>query len=186
MKCDKCGSPHVTAKIMIQKEDGEGQEELNLCSDCFEKFAKEHPEVKQGLNINANNFLNLLMTSINNLNNASGLHNLNQNNSDKGATKPKPILVCSRCKTTLKNLKDNGKVGCQNCYKVFHKQIDKILLKISGENSETMKEIVVDNQQKIAVLKLELTKAIKTEEFEIAAKLRDDIMELEDKENKNN
>jgi len=186
MKCDKCGSPHVTAKIMIQKEDGEGQEELNLCNDCFEAFAKEHPEVKQGLNINANNFLNLLMSSINNLNNAGGVHNLDQNSPNKGATKPKQIPVCSRCKTTLKNLKDNGKVGCQNCYTVFHKEIDKILLRITGENSETMKEIVIDNHQKIAGLKLELTKAIKAEEFEIAAKLRDDITDLELKQDQNN
>lgn len=171
---------------MIQNEDGNGQEELNLCNDCFEKFAKDHPEVKQGMNINANNFLNLLMSSINNLNNAGGIHKLGQGGTGDATAKPKPAPVCNRCKTTLKDLRESGKVGCQNCYVIFHKEIDKILLRISGENSQTMKEVIIDNDQKIAILKQELTKAVKAEEYEIAARLRDDIMELENKQNKNN
>lgn len=180
MKCDRCGSPNVVAKIMVHKEDGK-QEELNLCNDCFEEFAKEHPEVKQGMGLNADKLLNMLMNSINNMNNSVNEQNSDSSRKKKIVSVSKTELTCSRCKTKLKDLQETRRVGCQNCYEVFHKEIDKILLKISGENSETTREVIVNNEDKISIMNLELIEAIKIENYELAAKLRDEIKELESK-----
>ena len=180
MKCDRCGSLNVVAKIMVHKEDGK-QEELNLCNECFEEFAKEHPEIKQGIGINADKLLSMLMSSINNINSSVDAQNSDSSKKKKIISVSKTELTCDRCKTRLKDLQETRRVGCQNCYEVFREEIDKILLEISGENSETMREVIINDEEKISIMNLELIEAIKIENYELAAKLRDEIKELESK-----
>jgi protein arginine kinase activator len=171
MKCDKCGSPNVVTKIVIQGPEGQDAEELNLCAACFQKFIKEHPEIKTGqMGKSLNDFL---------------LGTLNLVNSDMNKNLPhthKPqeqmIKTCAQCGTTVDRLNKTNRVGCASCYEVFAEEIDQILFKEIGNNRQTLDFGIQSNEEKIIILEDKLGSAIKDEDYELAALLRDEIKKM--------
>lgn len=171
MKCDKCGAPNVVTKIVIQGPEGKDSEELNLCPTCFQTFIKEHPEIKSGqMGKSLNDFL---------------LGTLNLVNSDMNKNLPhsnKPhehmIKTCAHCGTTLDRLSKSNRVGCAECYEVFAEEIDQILFEEIGNNRKTLDYDIQSNEEKIIILQEKLDSAIKDEEYELAALLRDEIKKI--------
>lgn len=105
-------------------------------------------------------------------------------------------LVCDKCKMTYDDFIETGKFGCSNCYNIFSENIDPILKRLHGSNryigrkakntksSKKIEELqtkVDTKDSKIANLKNELKKMIKEEKYEEAAKIRDQIKEIEGK-----
>ncbi len=104
------------------------------------------------------------------------------------------------CGTTFYNISKTGKVGCPDCYETFRNELAAVLKKINGakqhtgrcpqrfENGKTEDKKVAQPEVKEenleAKLRKELENAIKCENFEEAAKLRDQIKAL--KEEKGN
>lgn len=104
------------------------------------------------------------------------------------------------CGTTFYNISKTGKVGCPDCYETFKNELAAILKKINGAKQHTGRcperfkeggsekvcsvnsEATVENTEES--LRKQLETAIKSENFEEAAKLRDQIKAL--KEEKNN
>lgn len=93
---------------------------------------------------------------------------------------------CPSCGITFDKLRKVSKLGCQHDLEHFSEWLDPFIEKIHGSsrhigkhpkklNVETMKEL------EIARLKKELEKAINCEDFELAAQLRDQIRQLEEK-----
>ncbi len=94
---------------------------------------------------------------------------------------------CSRCGMSYTDFQKTGKLGCSECYSVFRDEITHLVKRIHG---------VVEHQGKvpsgisakfkikheIQSLKEQLGKAIQSEEYEKAAKLRDKIRQLENLE----
>ncbi len=169
MKCDKCGAPNVITKIVIQGE--KDAEELNLCAACFQKFIKDHPEIKNGqMGKSLNDFL---------------LGTLNLVNSDINKTQPhthKPhehmIKTCASCGTTLDRVAKSNRVGCADCYDVFAEEIDDILYEEIGNNRQTLDYDIQTNEEKIIILEEKLNSAVKDEEYELAALLRDELKKI--------
>ncbi len=94
-------------------------------------------------------------------------------------------LICPNCKTTVNEFRQTGIAGCSKCYEVFSSVITPMLLRTQGTTSHIKKEEVKkeeSREEKIARLKLQLEKAIKAEEYEKAAKIRDEIKELKEEE----
>lgn len=103
--------------------------------------------------------------------------------------------TCS-CGTTFYNISKTGKVGCPDCYETFRNEIAAILRKINGgkqhrgrvpkrfTKGETAAKSKVPAENTEDVLRTQLAEAIKNENFEEAAKLRDKIKAL--KEEKGN
>ncbi|MBQ2942965.1 MAG: UvrB/UvrC motif-containing protein [Clostridia bacterium] len=92
-------------------------------------------------------------------------------------------LICESCKTTLPEFKKTGIAGCSKCYETFASVIESMLLRTQGTSKhimpeETKKEETTD--EKIAKLQLSLKKAIEAEEYEKAAKIRDEIRTLKE------
>lgn len=101
-------------------------------------------------------------------------------------------LKCKECGMTFSEFIDNGKFGCANCYNVFSNKIDPILKNIHlsnrytgrkpmllGKNIEINKTEASDNKNsEIETLKEKLNRAVKEENYEEAAKIRDKIKEL--------
>jgi len=98
---------------------------------------------------------------------------------------------CEVCGTTLESFKKDGKLGCANCYKVFE---DSILPAIKGIHMSVAhtgkhpgervepnkKEREEDDRQSLKErLKTALKEAVAVENFEEAARLRDEIALLE-------
>lgn len=100
-------------------------------------------------------------------------------------------LMCEKCGTTLTTFKKTGRLGCANCYKVFESSILPVLKGIHMNVKHTGKSpgehVVIDMGKepetesigKKEKLKKELSLAITTENFEEAAKLRDEIALIE-------
>ena len=97
----------------------------------------------------------------------------------------KVVLHCAHCGMTYEEFRKFGRLGCSHCYESFKESLSTLLKKIHGSNHHLGKTPVsfpeedkqqVDNMQE---LKVQLRSAIEDEDFEKAAKLRDQIRELE-------
>lgn len=101
---------------------------------------------------------------------------------------------CEVCGTTLESFKKDGKLGCVNCYKVFEESISPVIKGIHmsmahtgkrpGERVKVGKDNKGEDEQQtcIEILKTKLKEAVAVENFEEAARLRDEITLLEKEE----
>ncbi len=91
---------------------------------------------------------------------------------------------CTLCSSSFDDLIKTGKVGCAKCYEIFADELKRSVesihgkAKYMGKRPKKYKEKET-KQDKIKSLKNEMKAAIKSQEFEKAAVLRDKIRELE-------
>lgn len=99
--------------------------------------------------------------------------------------KAKSELQCKTCGLTYKQFVENGRFGCADCYKFFDQKLDPVLKRIHGGNSTHTGKIPKRKGEDIHVyreieqIKAAMKNHIEEEEFEEAAKLRDEVRELE-------
>ncbi len=115
-----------------------------------------------------------------------------------GADKAQGVLQCSACGLTYEDFRKIGRLGCSECYTSFSKQLGVLLKRIHGATHHVGKAIPTTAPQAsqappgpgpgkrprtktvdLEELKVRLQEAIRKEEFEEAAQLRDLIKELE-------
>ena len=94
---------------------------------------------------------------------------------------PQKETVCSGCGLTYKKFRTSGLLGCELCYNTFDEDLKIILRRIHGNNRHFTSKIKssLSNINNISELKEELNEAIKKEEFEKAAEIRDKIKSIE-------
>ncbi len=121
------------------------------------------------------------------------------------AGQPKIVAAqkCEKCGMTLGELLNSGRVGCAQCYNVFRKSLIPTITKIHGNVAHCGKVPMIENagenifekedtkvqepvcelsiSEQISALKNKLKDAIEAQEYEMAAKYRDSIKELEKK-----
>ena len=101
----------------------------------------------------------------------------------------KPISKrCECCGASFPDIAQSGRVGCSECYNTFRQELMPSLNRLHGKavhigNVPYEQKPEETVQDKIKKLKAQLSDAIKAEEFENAAKLRDEIRALEGEEN---
>jgi protein arginine kinase activator len=98
---------------------------------------------------------------------------------------------CARCGLSYEDFKRIGRLGCGDCYKAFRTSLVPLLKRIHGSNQhigkspnpQAMDELKTNHkrQEELEAAKQELQKAVRGEEFEEAAALRDKIKFLEKK-----
>lgn len=89
---------------------------------------------------------------------------------------------CPLCSMTKYEFLKKGKPGCANCYTVFESSMKPLLKKIHSTTTHTGKLYGLSSgsaENKIDLLKNQLKEAISKEEYEKAARLRDEIKEME-------
>ena len=98
--------------------------------------------------------------------------------------KQQQVIKCPVCQMTYNEFKQKGKLGCESCYKAFNTGLDNMLKSIhTGEEhkgklpKKSGGELLTRRTKEN--LKRKLAVAIEKEEFEEAAKLRDEIRALE-------
>lgn len=96
--------------------------------------------------------------------------------------------ACPVCGMTAGEFKKLGRVGCQNCYQHFGEYMPSLLRRIHGSTSHVGKapirgEAKLAAQVQIERLRNDLKAAVAKEDFELAAKLRDEIKTLENGDN---
>lgn len=167
MLCEECGKKPAT--VHITKIENGKKTDIHLCEQCA---LSKNPFV-----INTSFSINDLLTGM--LNNAASL----------------PIKVdflddpkCSVCGLNYSHFRETGRFGCSNCYKSFGERLNPLFRRLHGNISHTGKIPVrtggkLQKARDIEKLKAELAAAVKNEEYEKAAEIRDKIREL-DKINK--
>lgn len=92
--------------------------------------------------------------------------------------------ACPYCGITFKQFRSQGRLGCPRDYEVFHDELLPLLESIHGETQHVGKfpPKVSENsrrQHELIRLKNELKSAVDEEQYEIAARVRDQILEIE-------
>lgn len=107
----------------------------------------------------------------------------------KGGTTALPAgadtTACDFCGGTLKDFRDTGRLGCPHCYETFAPHLRDLLRRIHG-SSQHVGEVYLsptapadDARRQVHELQENLRRAVETENFELAAQLRDQIRGLE-------
>lgn len=165
MLCDVCGKNPAT--VHLTEIVDEQMTELHLCEECArQKSAKM--EQQFGLS-------DLL----------AGLAEVDKPAVDKEAVS----LKCPNCGLTYAEFKKIGRLGCGECYTAFRKHLGPLLKSIHGSNLhfgksplKTLKTAVQEKKVDVSALRSKLQKAIEAEAFEEAARIRDQIRDLENRE----
>lgn len=155
MLCSKCKKNEAVA-YFEQVINGQ-KKETNLCYECAQ-------EMQASLN-------NMLYSFLFN----SDLYTQKEETN---------VLKCDFCGLTYDEFKKIGKLGCADCYKTFSKELDLIFNNIQDGKEHVGKVprssgAILLRERQLQNLKKSLRKAIDDEEYEKAAKLRDQIKELE-------
>ena len=163
MLCDKC---KINAATIYLKQSINGKQFVyNLCEECSDKLDFS--------------FDNVLKNVLDDINELDFFSNFNFQKQESYFDKK-----CPNCKTTFNEFKTKGKFGCANCYLTFKEEIKPILnsIQTSSEHIGKIPQKVdgkIKIKRKILSLKEKLQIAIKNEEYEIAANIRDKIKEIE-------
>ena len=188
MLCQNCGKNQVTFKY-TQVVNGV-KKELNLCDKCAKELGLKDMSFSMPISFSSflGDFFNAYSDSL-----------LPSFMGTKG-------LQCNNCGTTFDDFINTGVFGCDECYDTFEDRIEPLLRKIQGSNKhigrgyknddptrkENNKKVEIKEESeedktksKIDVLQKDLQKAIKDERYEDAAKIRDEIIKLENDEKKN-
>jgi protein arginine kinase activator len=93
-------------------------------------------------------------------------------------------LVCPQCGMSLAEFRSKGRLGCPKDYEVFRAHLDPLLLRVHNASAHRgrlpgMDEGTRQRLQQLSDLRAKLEAAIREEAYESAARLRDEIQELE-------
>ncbi|MDR0531539.1 MAG: UvrB/UvrC motif-containing protein [Oscillospiraceae bacterium] len=94
---------------------------------------------------------------------------------------------CPFCGSSLHEIIQSGNVGCAQCYDTFYDQLEPTLQRVhgslehSGKNPESDPKTISRNQKakRLKALKEQIAAAVREENYEAAAQLRDEIKRLE-------
>ncbi len=92
--------------------------------------------------------------------------------------------ACPSCGSTLSSISDSGKVGCAKCYEVFAEELAPAIARIHANavyvtNDTLPPKKEEKKENRLDALKAQLARAVESEDYELAAKLRDEIRALE-------
>ncbi len=166
MKCQKCGAENANThvKTIINGEF----KEYDLCSECAHKMG--YTNVFSDMDSDFSNLLGSFFTNV--------LPARTQ------ATR------CEFCGSTYAEIAKTGQVGCAHCYELFADRLYPSIRRIHGNTTHCgknsgsaaavqKKPSEMTKEEKIADMKRQLDEAIKEQNFERAAELRDMIKETE-------
>ncbi len=161
MLCDFCGKRQAT--VHLTEIINSKITEIHLCETCAKKKTDDFQK-----QFSMANFLSELTDS--------GLAEL-----------PPHKDQCSNCGLTYEEFRQKGKLGCFKCYQELKVQLQPLLKKIHGlvkhkgkfPHAKERERVSIDEE--ITKLKQSLERAVKLEEYEEAANLRDEIKTLQKK-----
>ena len=171
MKCDICKNSEAT--IHIQEVVNNNIKSLHICEKCAKIYGFKNELIDIGFH---------LMDFLHNFKSSDGKKNKNYliNKNKKTFIEDENIIKCTQCNATYDEFLETGKFGCAFCYTAFKEQIKPIIRRIHGktihkgnvpEKYRKQLRIIKD----IKNLNYRLKTAVKREDFETAANIRDKI-----------
>ena len=95
-------------------------------------------------------------------------------------------VCCEKCGSTFNDIVNSGKIGCADCYRTFYDKLLPSLQRIHGKTrheGKTPKAVKVETdstESKISRLEKELKDAVERQDFEKAARIRDEIKAIKE------
>jgi protein arginine kinase activator len=170
MQCENCHERDAVVEL-TQVAAGEITK-LHLCERCAAEKGVESPA-----SVEQNPFAKLVAAS------------MGKGAADKiSGLIPMDRQACSRCGATLQDFRETGRLGCADCYRSFEGPLRDLLRRLHGSTvhmGERYSERGVGGAEETAAgtgagaraqeadLREQLRLAIETENFELAAELRD-------------
>ena len=162
MICDICGIREATIKFtqVINKQ----KKEMHICKVCAEEQGYSNP--LSGIPKIIGGLILGIMGEL------------------PGKVKSEHIdLKCDNCQLSWSEFQDKGLLGCEYCYESFAEPMKKLLRKMHGSNkhigNRPTGQRVIGNADELEKLCRDLERAIKSENYEQAALLRDKIRDIE-------
>lgn len=166
-KCNTCPKPavyHIT-----EVRGGDVRKELHFCEEHFHDYMTkvENPAAEED----------------------SGVPQAIQDLADDAEAKQADDTSCPNCGITFREFREHGRFGCPLDYDVFREQLIPLLENIHGETEHVGKRPKNSpagsrGQYELIRLRRELADAVEQEDYERAAKLRDQIQAFEAKSGK--
>ena len=160
MLCEECGKNPATVSITVTT--GSGTNTRRLCPECMKKmeFSLSKGDIQS--------FLSSVLSVL--------------GNEKKSAA---PSITCTACGLSFSEYEHTGRLGCAQCYRDFADQLKPSLQKIHGRTQHagrTPKAFVMNPKdelnQRLNEMRLQMELAVADENFEEAARLRDEIRTL--------
>jgi protein arginine kinase activator len=172
MLCEKCQTND--ASVHMQQFVHGKKVELHLCQECA--FKIDSPEMLVPLENIFKGFLEQLNTKYFTQSGA-----VPPAGSVNTRTAPK---ACVRCGMTFQKFKTGGRLGCDICYHSFKKEVEVLLKNVQGSTRHEGKYprrmgAGIIQKRQVSELRAALKYAVEEENYEEAARLRDEIRELE-------
>ena len=164
MQCQICTKNDATIHL-TEIADGV-RTEIHVC---------EHCAVEQDIAVKSHIPINELLSNL----------LASQPTDDELAGPAEVELVCPNCGYTLAQFQKEGTLGCPDDYEVFEKMLHPLIEKAHDGNTTHRGKIPsstpADMKEKMELLNLkqQLDVAVQSEDYELAAKLRDQITESE-------
>jgi|GEM_PF-664259 len=145
----------------MQQFIGGKKKEIHLCQDC---------SIKIEMPISFENIFQGFLNSI-------------QSMQTNRPAKP-PAAPCARCGMTHEQFKSKGKLGCEDCYQAFAKEVEALFKNVQGSTHHTGKfprrmGVDIRTRREADDLRRQLKEAVEAENYEEAARLRDTLRILE-------
>jgi protein arginine kinase activator len=160
--CDECGKR--PAAVHITKVENGKKSDMHLCEQCAMQ--------KNLLSLSTSFSVNDLLAGL-----------LNSGGASHIKTEMVNDIKCNVCGLSYGKFRETGRFGCGNCYKVFGERLNPLFKKVHGNTGHTGK---IPNRaggrikvlREVEKLKQQLDEAIRNEEYEKAAAIRDKIRDL--------
>lgn len=166
MICNICGTQEAT--IHLTEIVNSQMMEIHLCEACAQEKGTDFKT-----HFNLADFL-------------SGLSDTTKAAKNAPAAK-KPSARCPECGMTYDEFAKSGRLGCAECYEAFSKLLIPLIKRIqrslthAGKRPTGEKPLQKGVAHDLKILHERLAKSIRQEEFEEAARIRDEIRQFEEK-----
>ena len=164
-----------------------------LCQQCHKRKATVHVTENIYGHVNEQYFCENCATELNKESSAFAfsVHDLLSNYFDQDLLSDVNTTIgkeknCPQCGQTYSQYKKTGLLGCAKCYEVYRKALLPLIRRIQGSDQHVGKvpvkvERIQRFQKRAQQLQIALKEAIRKEEYEKAAEIRDQIRVLEHK-----
>jgi len=183
---DMCDDCQVNPAIvhLTHVEDGEAQT-FHLCEDCARERGIPFPDgdtLMRGLEALAQAAgASLGKTHVKlTVKPAKEVREAERKKEKEKESEVEANVVCPNCGLKLSVFREIGKLGCAECYSAFDEHIERILVQVHDSRTHKGKvygkvDALRGGNRDVERLRKDLAVAIKNEEFELAATIRDAI-----------
>ena len=167
MKCDLCDNESTVHEVTVK---GGVKIERHLCESCA---------AEQGIGMQAGNPVELLKSML--------------QPKTRAAAPPTKAAACPTCGITFSDFKSAGVLGCPECYATFESQlaglierahegatqhVGKVPRESAGGPRPAIAEAIEERAQRVAAIRRMLEEAVRAEQYERAAQLRDELRKM--------